>query len=172
MRRYPLPIMVALCLAAGALTAAPCSEPSGHVLWTIARGDGGTAATADRLTLTLQPVTALAGCELHVRAPDGVSVAPVPATGSDPTSLPPLGPDGALVLGDLHRGLVVPVSFAVTVPPGRGGIVVFTLTASLPGGGTVEEPFAWTVGTPGARPQRRFGAAEFRAVLLPETAKP
>lgn len=172
MRRYPLRIIVALCLAAGAFGAMPGAEPSGHVLWTITRADGGTAATADHLTLTLEPVVPLAGCELHVRAPDGVSVVPVAATGSDPASVPTLDPEGALVLGDLHRGLVVPLSFAVSVPSGRGGIVVFTLTGSLPGGETVEEPFAWTVGSPGARPRRRFGAAEFPAVLRPETSQP
>jgi hypothetical protein len=167
--RLPRRIAVASFLTAIAITVAISSEPSGHVLWTIAqvRSDAGGASI--RFSLTVEAVTPLAGAELSVRAPEGVTFAAVPLPGADATSLPARTPDGALVLGELPRGRRVVLDFTEASTGDTGGIAVFTITGTLPDGTVIHEPFAQMVGTPRVRPTRRFGAAEFPAVLHSDT---
>jgi hypothetical protein len=136
-------------------------EPSGHVVWNVSRVASSTPGAAPCIRLSLQSVTALAGVELRVEAPERVSI----AVRSD---RPPALDGEAFLLGDLAPGGQVVLDFDVTLPPGSGGIVGFVLTGTLPDGQPVREAVGWTLAAPRGRPTPRFGAAEYPAVVVPE----
>jgi hypothetical protein len=78
--------------------------------------------------------------------------------------LKPRGSSGsAVALGDLARGDSASLEFDVLVPPSGGGIVAFRVEGETLDGRSFAEGMGVPVGTPGAVPVLRSGAAEFPA---------
>ena len=132
-------------------------EPSGRVLWTLARESASGTPDHVRVRLQLESIAPLRDAELRVRTPEGVVVAPISGASLEE----------GLSLGDLDRGrpLVLVVEFSL--PRGAGGIARFTISGRLADGSPVEESVGWTLAAPRGPPTRRFGAAEYPAVPEP-----
>jgi len=156
-----------VCLCLLGISALQASDPQGHLVLSVAPVASGVEGLPARLRLTIEPVSTLSGAELRIREPEGSAIVPVPPPGGDGADMPERDGD-AVVLGDLVPGRVVVLDFEVSLARGSGGIAGFTITGTLPSGRTVHEAIGWTLGHPGPRPVRRFGATEYSAVGVPE----
>lgn len=125
------------------------------------RGPGGA-----ELRLDLTPWIDLRDAVLEVRVPAGLRIEL--AHPSDDAPAPTVEPDGATVwsvpVGDLARGAIGSIAFRCRIDAGHGAVATFSVVARSPDGRTVRDAIGVPVGRPGAEPQHRHGAIEFRAV--------
>jgi len=170
-------LFVAILIASHLPSAA--TEPEGFFRlrpsWTV---DGAVVSrqpeTAERTTwVDLAPVGDVESARLTILVPVDVSVRFAVSWIESVQELPAVEGRRAFVL-DLGRiparsGRRIPLDF--TPPPGGGGIVSFIAEGVAGEERAVREAAGWTVGHPGTAPVSRHGAAEFRAVPVPENSR-
>jgi hypothetical protein len=141
------------------------SEPDRAVRDAELRGPGA------ELRLDFLPDVGLRGTSLEVRLPPGIAGAPR-GLPRDLVAQTEIEPDGTIVLHiDLDR-LVVDAArqlrFRLRLDGGEGAVATFTILGTNDRGVPIREAFGVVVGTPGAAPESRHGALEFRAVSIPD----
>ena len=160
----------------GAFGATAALEPDGPVvfrpMWSEpdrAVRDAELRGAGTELRLDLLPEVGLRATSLEVRLPPGIAGAPRGLV-RDRVAQTEIEPDGTTVLHiDLDRLVVdgaLQLRFRLRLDGVEGAVATFAIFGTDDRGVPIRDAFGVVVGTPGAAPESRHGALEFRAVSI------
>jgi hypothetical protein len=170
--------ILAILVFLGAMGATAALEPDGPVVfrpvWSEpdrAMRDAELRGPGAELRLGVIPGVGLRESALEVRLPHGIAVAPG-GVALDAGVRTELERDGTTVLrielGRIDPGSERPLRIRLRLDGAEGAVATFVLRGTDDRGVAIRDAIGVVVGVPGAAPDHRHGAIEYRAVPIPD----